>query len=144
MLKQIKNIPPNRRIWILGGILLVCTIIAYISLGLNSTAPVTVEIKRTKIVKSNYNFVYEHWKEEKLKQLREAEDFVNISETSQFKYFLKLCDWVHRQWPRSVPDPYPLRQDRGLLRPVCLCTGRCFKIPGIFQCPLRRIVEQPG
>lgn len=116
MLKQIKNIPLSRRVWVLAGILLVCVII-YFS-GVLAPTTVKVEIKRTKIVKSNYDFIYEHWKEEKLKQLRETEDFAKISESTQFKYFLGLCDWVHRQWLRSVPDPYPLSNALDILKDI--------------------------
>ncbi|MBN2346572.1 MAG: transglutaminase domain-containing protein [Candidatus Aminicenantes bacterium] len=66
-----------------------------------STSPVSAR-------KSNYDFIPEHWKESKLRALREQEDFKDISASDQLDLFLNLCDWTHRQWPTSVPDPYPL------------------------------------
>ena len=115
MQTQIQNKLFSRRMWILAGVLLVCVII-YVSGILTPT--VKIEIKRTKIVKSNYDFIYEHWKEEKLNMLRESEDFVKINEPSQFKIFLKLCDWVHRQWSRSIPAPYPLCNAIDILKDI--------------------------
>jgi len=67
-----------------------------------------VLISRDKIVKSNYDFIPEHWKEGKLKQLRESEKFKDLPAKDQFDYFLKLCDWTRRQWKESNPNPYPL------------------------------------
>jgi len=58
--------------------------------------------------KSNFHFIPEHWKESKLRQLRDAEGFKDILHQGQLDLFLKLCDWTHRQWKTSVPDPYPL------------------------------------
>ena len=58
--------------------------------------------------KSNFYFIPEHWKESKLRQLRDAEGFKDILHQGQLDLFLKLCDWTHRQWKTSVPDPYPL------------------------------------
>jgi len=58
--------------------------------------------------KSNFYFIPEHWKEIKLQLLREKENFKDIAHKGQLDLFLKLCDWTHRQWKVSVPDPYPL------------------------------------
>lgn len=58
--------------------------------------------------KSNYNFIPEHWREAKLQQLRRDEDFKDLRFSDQLDLFLKLCDWTHRQWRTSIPDPYPL------------------------------------
>ncbi len=99
-----KRISP--RLLVLLAVLLICIFI-YFS-GVLAPNGIEVEIKRKTIIKSNYDFIYEHWKEEKLNVLRENEDFVKIKEANQFTYFLKLCDWVHQQWERSIPDPYPL------------------------------------
>ncbi len=101
-----KSKPTSTRLLILLAVLLICIII-YFS-GVLAPTGVEVEIQRKTIVKSNYDFIYEHWKEEKLEQLRGNEDFVKIRESDQFKYFLKLCHWVQQQWERSIPDPYPL------------------------------------
>jgi len=60
------------------------------------------------LIKSNYNFIYEHWKEKKLYELYNREDYKNIKAKSEFEYFLKLAKWVNLQWKSSLPDPYPL------------------------------------
>ena len=72
------------------------------------SARTEVRISCERIRLSNFPFHYEHWKEQRLFQLRNQENFREISGRNQFEYFLKLCDWTHRQWQRSVPDPYPL------------------------------------
>ncbi|MDY6862156.1 MAG: transglutaminase-like domain-containing protein [Thermodesulfobacteriota bacterium] len=69
---------------------------------------IEVQITRNFIIQSNFDFIYEHWKEEKLFRLRENEDYKDITAKDQFDYFLKLCDWTHNQWEYSIPDPYPL------------------------------------
>ena len=103
--------------------LLILLIILFVSAavyfsGVLAPKTVKVEIKNKRIIKSNYNFIYEHWKEEKLAQLRNNEDFVNIKASGQLDLFLKLCDWVHRQWERSVPDPYPLSNAIDILKDI--------------------------
>jgi hypothetical protein len=77
-------------------------------LGCKDFRDPVIVISREKIVKSNYDFIPEHWKEAKLKELREAEKFKDLPAKDQFDYYLKLCDWTHRQWKSSNPDPYPL------------------------------------
>lgn len=79
---------------------------------------VTVEIKRQQIRKSNFHFIYEHWKEARLFELAENEDFKDLKGENQLDYFLKLCHWVHSQWERSVPDPYPLSNAVDILRDI--------------------------
>lgn len=79
---------------------------------------VTVEIKRQEIRKSNYHFIYEHWKEERLFELAKNEDFTALKGENQWDYFLKLCHWVHSQWKHSVPDPYPLCNAVDILRDI--------------------------
>ncbi len=69
---------------------------------------VIVQVERNTIIASNYNFIYEHWQEEKLTRLLKQENFKEIRAENEFAYFVKLCHWAHSQWPRSVPDPYPL------------------------------------
>ncbi|MCU0285873.1 MAG: transglutaminase-like domain-containing protein [Acidobacteria bacterium] len=113
---QIKNKFFSRRLWILAGILFI-GIVIYVS-GIFTPTKVKIAIKRTSIVKSNYDFIYEHWREEGLKQLREKEDYGKINEPNQLKLFLKLCDWVHRQWDRSIPDPYPLSNGIDILKDI--------------------------
>jgi hypothetical protein len=108
--------PRQFRLLILLLVLLVCVAI-YFS-GVMRPGQVKVEIKKKEVIKSNYSFIYEHWQEDKLKQLRENEDFTAITASDQFQYFLKLCDWVHRQWERSVPDPYPLSNAIDILRDI--------------------------
>jgi len=104
------------RLLVLSFVLLGCIII-YFS-GILAPNTVNVDIKRKTIIKSNYHFIYEHWKEEKLNYLRENEDFVKLKAPNQFKYFLELCDWVHRQWERSIPDPYPLSNAIDILKDI--------------------------
>jgi hypothetical protein len=104
------------RVLILICLLLILSII-YFSKIL-SPLQIKIEIKKHQFNRSNFHFIHEHWKEEKLKYLRNNEDFIQISEANQFKYFLKLCDWVHRQWERSVPDPYPLSNAIDILRDI--------------------------
>ncbi|MCP5107339.1 MAG: transglutaminase domain-containing protein, partial [bacterium] len=43
---------------------------------------------------------------------------VKLKDPDQFQYFLKLCDWTHRQWKRSVPDPYPLSNAIDILKDI--------------------------
>lgn len=68
---------------------------------------ILVYVRPGEIVKSNFDFHYEHWQEEKLALLRGQEDFTEISAEDQFSYFRKLTEWTHRQWDWSRPDPYP-------------------------------------
>jgi hypothetical protein len=68
--------------------------------------------------KSNYHFIPEHWKEAKLRVLREQENYKDIPFRDQLDLFLKLCDWTHRQWPMSVPDPYPLSNALDILADI--------------------------
>jgi hypothetical protein len=69
---------------------------------------IRISISPVNARKSNFYFIPEHWKEAKLQQLRQSENFKDIRFSDQLDLFLKLCDWTHRQWPTSVPDPYPL------------------------------------
>ncbi len=96
----------NYRVIVLG-LILSLLIIYYVYREIGSTS-IEVNIDRNFIIQSNFNFTYEHWKEEKLLQLREQEDYKDITSDNQFNYFLQLCNWVHQQWEHSNPDPYPL------------------------------------
>jgi hypothetical protein len=69
---------------------------------------IRISVDYTASPKSNFYFIPEHWKESKLRQLRENEDFKDIPYQGQLDLFLKLCDWTHRQWQVSDPNPYPL------------------------------------
>ena len=68
--------------------------------------------------RSNFYFIPEHWKETRLRQLREQENFKDIPHQGQLDLFLKLCDWTHRQWQISVPDPYPLSNALAILSDI--------------------------
>lgn len=57
--------------------------------------------------KSSFHFIPEHWQEPRLRQLREGEDFKSLGGRDQLDLLLNYCHWTHRQWPMSVPDPYP-------------------------------------
>lgn len=69
---------------------------------------VRIAVSFVPVQKSNFYFIPEHWKEIKLQLLREKENFKDIPHQGQLDLFLKLCDWTHRQWKVSIPDPYPL------------------------------------
>lgn len=83
-------------------------LIAFYFYQKNIPSQIEVQVNRNTLILSNYDFIYEHWKEEKLLTLRERENYKDIPAKTQFKYFLKLCNWTHNQWERSIPDPYPL------------------------------------
>ena len=87
----------SRRLYFLVFILLIVT-----------PGKINVQVKKEMFVRSNYSFIAEHWAEKKLQQLRERENYKDLKTTHQFDFFLQLCNWVHNQWQRSVPDPYPL------------------------------------
>ncbi len=113
------NIEGKRKLkgwWVLPAILVIAVVI-YFSRGFSPTR-LSVDISRQQIVKSNYDFIFEHWKEEKLFQLIEAEDYRDLKAANQFEYFLMLCTWVHNQWERSLPDPYPLSNAVDILRDI--------------------------
>lgn len=74
----------------------------------STVAKITVQIPQNTIILSNFNFIYEHWTEEKLFTLVENEDYKDITAKEQFEYFLDLCTWTHHQWENSIPNPYPL------------------------------------
>lgn len=96
----------KNRLVVLLVVLVVCVVL-YFS-GVLAPPGAEVEVKFDRFARSNYHFVYEHWKEKKLELLRRNEDFNQLKAPNQLGYFLALCDWTHRQWEHSVPDPYPL------------------------------------
>jgi hypothetical protein len=69
---------------------------------------IRIAVSFVPVQKSNFYFIPEHWKETKLQLLYEKENFKDIPYHGQLDLFLKLCDWTHRQWKTSIPDPYPL------------------------------------
>lgn len=96
----------SRRLPVL--VLLLLAIAALYFSGLLTPAGIDIRIKKEVFLRSNFDFIAEHWSEKKLQQLRERENYRNLKGAHQFDLFLKLCHWVHSQWQRSVPDPYPL------------------------------------
>ncbi len=92
------------RIAILGLLLLIAAACFF----LFRPDKINVETGDNTIIKSNYSFIYEHWKEEGLRRLFDRENYKDIKAESQFDLFIKLCDWTHSQWEHSIPDPYPL------------------------------------
>jgi len=68
--------------------------------------------------RSNFDFVPEHWREPGLRQLRDGEDYRQITGQTQLELFRKLADWTHRQWTLSVPDPYPPSNAMDILREI--------------------------
>lgn len=69
---------------------------------------IRVDVSSVNARKSNFHFIPEHWKEPKLRQLRQDENFKDLQFRDQLDLFLKLCNWTHGQWPISIPAPYPL------------------------------------
>lgn len=88
--------------------LLIILIISLVIFIINYFSLPKVIIDNNKIIKSNYDFIHEHWKEIKLKKLFQNEKFKDIKADSQFGLFIKFCDWTHNQWKHGIPDPYPL------------------------------------
>ncbi len=78
----------------------------------------TVQVMDNRIIESNFSFIYEHWKEPKLRQLWLKENFKYLQANSQLDYFLQLCHWTHRQWNDSLPLPYPLCNAASILRDI--------------------------
>jgi len=105
-----------RRELVLLSILVLAAII-YFSRTLNKPA-IKVISSNTKIVKSNFDFIYEHWKEPKLLELAKQENYKEIKANDEFQLYLELCNWVHNQWPESVPDPYPLSNALDILKDI--------------------------
>jgi hypothetical protein len=67
-----------------------------------------VAVERTAIVRSTFDFIPEHWKEPRLRELFLREGFKELTATGELDLFLAGCDWTHRQWPSGEPRPYPL------------------------------------
>jgi hypothetical protein len=86
--------------------------------GLLTPGQIQIDIKKEVFIRSNFNFIAEHWSEQKLEQLREREDYKDLQGVHQFDLFLKLCNWVHNQWQRSVPNPYPLNNALDILNDI--------------------------
>lgn len=113
--QQQKKTSPSRPAILLAVLLLLVAL--YFS-GVLAPGGVKVQIKKETFARSNYHFVHEHWSEKKLEELRDSEDYVKLKDPDQFRYFLKLCDWTHRQWKRSIPDPYPLSNAVDILKDI--------------------------
>lgn len=67
-----------------------------------------VRVAIPELRRSNYDFIPEQWQERRLAALYAQERLGEIKALSQMDLFLKLCAWTHRQWPHSVPNPWPL------------------------------------
>jgi len=132
--------PSAKRIAILLAIFFL-VLIAYFS-KLFAPAHIQVDIGRQSIKKSNYHFIYEHWLEDRLTTLRDAEDYKDIKAQGQFDLFLRLCDWVNRQWPRSVPDPYPLCNAIDILHDIR--TGKTGGFCGQYAYVLADVLKSLG
>ena len=104
----------NKRIIILSGTLLLALGILLADLFSNPK----VSISDNQIKKSCYDFIPEHWQEPYLAKLYHNENFKEIQADSQFELFLLLCDWTHRQWKHSMPDPYPLSNAIDILKDI--------------------------
>jgi len=105
-----------KRVYLLA-LLLLAVVLAVLQFN-KRPAQIRVEVDRNVIVKSNFDFIPEHWREPRLEQLAREESFPRIAAADQIGYYLALCDWVHQQWPASNPDPYPLCNAVDILRDI--------------------------
>jgi hypothetical protein len=103
---------------------------------------VTVEVDRNVIVRSNFDFVAEHWSEPRLAQLAREERLDAIAAPDQLGHFLALTDWTHRQWPTSVPDPYPPCNAVDILREIR--AGRTGGFCGQYAYVLADVLKASG
>jgi hypothetical protein len=77
-----------------------------------------VVVENNTIVTSNYDFIHEHWREEKLGQLFQQENYKDLTAGDELSLFRIACDWTHRQWKEGYPDPYPLCNAIDILRDI--------------------------
>ncbi|MCP4155162.1 MAG: transglutaminase domain-containing protein [bacterium] len=103
---------------------------------------VTVDIFKTEITKSNFDFIHEHWQEKQLFQLKEEENFKEIPAKSQWDLFLKLCDWTYKQWKVGNPDPYPLSNGIAILKEIR--SGRTSGFCGQYAYVLADVLKSMG
>lgn len=118
---------------------------ALLTLWIFRTLPrqgIRIDISPVSSRKSNYHFVPEHWKESKLQELRAGENFKELPFRDQLDLFLKLCDWTHRQWPMSVPDPYPLSNAIDILADIR--TGKTGGFCGQYAYVLADVLKAMG
>jgi len=106
--------------------------------------PPKVHIVGNRIVKSNYNFIYEHWMEEKLTELRKQEGLEGLRKgcPSEFELFLRLCDWTRNQWKFSEPVPYPLCNAVDILKDIR--SGRTGGFCGQYAYVLADVLKSMG
>lgn len=100
---------------LLIGVVVLITILATIVLLPRKSL---VEVQKDTITASNFDFIFEHWKEEKLFLLRDGEQYKDLEAANQLDMYLKLCHWTHTQWKHSVPDPYPLSNAIDILKDI--------------------------
>ncbi len=103
---------------------------------------IDVWVLKNSIVSSNFDFIYEHWNEERLFVLREGEDYKELEAANQFDLYLKLCHWTHRQWEHSVPDPYPLSNAIDILQDIRL--GKTGGFCGQYSYVLADVLKSMG
>jgi len=130
----------NKRLIFLLAILVVL-LLCYLGWRLFSRR-IRVEVSRDQIVKSNFYFIPEHWKEKKLEQLRKNETFKDISGKDQLDLFLKYCDWTHRQWKHSNPNPYPLSNAIDILADIR--SGKTGGLCGQYSYVLADVLKSMG
>lgn len=110
--------------------------------GCGGPPAVTVDVDRNVIVKSNYDFIAEHWQEPKLAKLAREEDFSRITTSDEFGGFLALTDWTHRQWTSSRPEPYPPCNAVDILREIR--AGRTGGFCGQYAYVLADVLKAAG
>jgi hypothetical protein len=101
-----------------------------------------VTAERTAIVRGNFDFIPEHWKEPRLRELFLGETFREITAPGELDLFLAGCDWTHRQWPKGRPEPYPPCNAVDILREIR--AGRTGGFCGQYAYVLADVLKASG
>ena len=107
-----------KRLRVLVPLLTAAVLLLWLVSGSLRREEFVVDVEANTIVRGNFSLLTEHWDEPQLHALRSREDFSSITAKDNTELFLKLCHWVHGQWERSVPDPYPRANALEILREI--------------------------
>ena len=132
----------TRRSLLLLGVLMLAAAGLVLQQARSSGSGYEIHVKRARIIRGNFDFIPEHWLEPKLLQLRNEENFSELSSLNQTDHFIKLCHWVHEQWDRSVPDPYPPANAIDILREIR--SGRTGGFCGQYAYVLADVLKSMG
>lgn len=100
------------------ALLPLAALVLWLAFGAGSEEGFVVDCSPNTILRGNFPLITEHWDEPQLHQLRSREDFASITAGDTTGLFLKLCHWVHGQWERSIPDPYPRANALEILKEI--------------------------